>query len=117
MKKTLLEIFLFAQYYKKDITDRYYIKNNSLIITNEAIKKLDKPHKEKLYIDTWSKTIEKDNEIERLTKLLEEKTNIIEELEKWLQENIKISKAHDNQLGVNVCNTFLDKLKELKEGK
>ena len=41
--------------------------------------------------------------------------NIINELEKWLEENIKISKAHDNNLGVNVASIFLDKLKELKE--
>ena len=46
-------------------------------------------------------------EIERLN-------NIINELEKWLEEQIKISQAHDNQLGVNVCNTFKNKLNELK---
>ena len=43
--------------------------------------------------------------------------NIITELEKWLEENIKISKAHDNNLGVNVASIFLDKLKALKENK
>lgn len=52
--------------------------------------------------------------IEDMQQEIERLNNIIDELEKWLQENIKISKAHDNQLGVNVCNTFLDKLKELK---
>ena len=41
--------------------------------------------------------------------------NALNELEKWLEENIKISKAHDNNLGVNVASIFLDKLKELKE--
>ena len=74
MKKTLLEISLYAQYYKKDITDRYHIKNDNLIITKEAIDILDKPQ-EKLYIDTWNKIQEKDKEITRLN-------NIIDEL-KW----------------------------------
>ena len=53
---------------------------------------------------------EQQKEIERLN-------NIIDEFEKWLQENIKISKAHGNQTAVNIFNMFLDKLKELKEGK
>ena len=48
---------------------------------------------------------------------LKKKDNLINELEKWLEENIKISKAHDNNLGVNVASIFLDKLKELKENK
>lgn len=39
---------------------------------------------------------------------------IINELEKWLEEQIKICQAHDNEFGVNVCNTFKDKLQELK---
>jgi predicted RNase H-like nuclease (RuvC/YqgF family) len=49
-----------------------------------------------------------------LRKRLKEKDNIINELEKWLEEQIKISQAHNNQLGVNVCNTFKNKLNELK---
>ena len=53
-------------------------------------------------------TIEKqDKEIERLN-------NIINNFEKWLEEQIKICQAHDNEFGVNVCNTFKDKLKRLK---
>ena len=78
MKKTLLEISLWGQYYKKDITDRYYFKNNNIIITNDAVNILDK-HKEKLYIETWNKHIEKDKEIERLNKEL---TYISDELYK-----------------------------------
>ncbi len=46
-------------------------------------------------------------EIERLN-------NIINNFEKWLEEQIKICQAHDNEFGVNVCNTFKDKLKGLK---
>ena len=51
--------------------------------------------------------LEKQEEIERLH-------NIINQLEKWIEEQIKISQAHDNELGVNVCNTFKNKLQELK---
>lgn len=76
-KKTILEICLYAQYYKKDITDRYYINNKSFIITEEAIDILDKPQ-EKLYIDTWDKKIKKDKEIERLNKELEGKNKVID---------------------------------------
>jgi len=94
-KKTILEISLYAQYYKKDIADRYMINNKSLIITNEAIDILDKPQ-EKLYIEPWTKKIEKDKEIERLN-------NIINEFEKYLVDVKQFA--------------YLDKLKELKEGK
>ena len=75
-KKTILEIGLYAQYYKKDIFDKYMINNQSLIITNDAIDILDKPQ-EKLYIEPWTKKIEKDKEIERLKTKLEKIQDII----------------------------------------
>lgn len=106
-KKTLLEISLYAQYYKKDITDRYTINNKSLIITDEAIGILDKPQ-EKLYIDTWNKIIEKDKEITRLN-------NIIDELKKYITSEYY---CFDNEsLEFEIAKNILDKLKELKEGK
>ena len=112
-KKTILEIGLYAQYYKKDIFDKYMINNKSLIITNDAIDILDKPQ-EKLYIEPWTKTIEKDKEIERLT-------NIINELEKTFVNDDKIIKEHNIEHPErpldNYSRYYLDKLKELKEGK
>ena len=76
--------------------------------------------------DTFSSTFENyvdevnsfiDRIFDNYIKAREEKTklhNIINELERWLEEQIKICQAHDNQLGVNVCNTLKYKLKELK---
>ena len=85
VKKTPLEISVYAQYYKKDITDRYMINNKSIVITNDAIDILDKPQ-EKLYIEPLAKKVEKDKEIERLNKIIEVKTNRIQELMKRLSK-------------------------------
>lgn len=52
--------------------------------------------------------------VEQLEQENERLHNIIKEVEKWLEEQIKICQAHDNELGLNVCNTFKNKLNELK---
>lgn len=93
-KKTILEISLYAQYYRKDITDRYMINNKSLIITNDAIDILDKPQ-EKLYIESWTKKVEKDKEIERLS--VELNKNMIER-NNYLSRNEKANTLLDEML-------------------
>ena len=63
---------------------------------------------------TTNEIVEKLIEHDERGKEIERLNNIINELQKWLEEQIKISQAHDNKLGVNVCNTFKNKLNELK---
>lgn len=42
-KINLLEISLSGMYYKKDITDKYLFKKTQLVISEDAVDKLDKP--------------------------------------------------------------------------
>lgn len=65
-----------------------------------------------VYFSSENDNLQAELDKTRLSEL--NKEYIINELEKWLEEQIKISQAHDNQLGVNVCNTFKGKLKQLK---
>ena len=113
MKKTILEIYLYATYYKKDITNRYIIANRSLIIENEAIDILDKPEK-KLYIETWTKHIEKDKEIERLK-------SIIKEIRKHIEEEPLVEDHYDYEHSFleDINENYYKKLKEIldKENK
>ena len=135
-EKTILEISLYAQYYKKDITDRYMINNKSLIITNDAIDILDKPQKQ-LYIEPWAKKVEKDKEIERLTAESTEweskcykYQDIIDELEKMIDnfdvfkeftfplmkrdEEQQVKSSIDYEWRKSIKEPFLNKIKELK---
>ena len=106
-KKTILEISLYAQYYKKDITDKYMINNKSLIITNEAIDILDKPQ-EKLYIEPWTKKIEKDKEIERLNNIINNVKEIIDNYFSYDYENESMARLDT----INKINHIIVELKE-----
>ena len=71
-------------------------------------------HNLKAKLEMYENGVYFSSENDELQQRIERLNNIINELEKWLEEQIKISQAHDNELGVNVCNTFKNKLNELK---
>ena len=126
-KRTLLGIHLIAQYYKKDITDRYFIdREHNIVINNDCIDILCDP-RESLYIEPLIKHTERNNEIERLNKELDKtrlselhKEYIINELEKWCNIQFDVYKGLDKIQDSRISCHYLkikDKLKELKEGK
>ena len=95
------------------VEDNQKLKNE-IVYSKVEIDRLNKEY-ERIYNENCK--LREEHNITDI-KLLDENNrlkNIIDELEKWLEENIKISKAHDNNLGVNVASIFLDKLQELKE--
>ena len=97
-----------------EIVDDNQKLKNELVYSKVEIDRLNKEY-ERIYNENCK--LREEHNITDI-KLLDENNrlkNIIDELEKWLEENIKISKAHDNNLGVNVASIFLDKLKALKE--
>lgn len=82
-------------------------------LTNNDLKSYIKSYYEDRKI-TYTRLDKHDRAIGVLINENERLHFIINELEKWLEEQIKICQAHDNQLGVNVCNTFKGKLNQLK---
>lgn len=103
-KKTLLEIKLYAQYYRKDITDRYAIVNSSLVVDNDAIDILDKPQ-EKLYIEPLIKSLRKDEELKRLN-------NNWSELREFILNHYIVGHLVQN----STLDNILKKMNELEEG-